>query len=77
MYTAQYLHWDSHHNLAAKYSVISTVTHRAKTVCTGLELLNKEIQHLRRDLTKCKYPKWSLDKVERKLLNKNCQNSNN
>ena len=34
MHTDQYLKWDSHHNLAAKYSVISTLTHRAKTVCT-------------------------------------------
>ena len=56
--------------------MISTLTHRAKTVCTGLELLNKEIQHLRRALTKCKYPKWALDKVESKLLNNICQNSN-
>ena len=26
----QYLQWDSHHHLSAKYSVISTLTHRAK-----------------------------------------------
>ena len=30
MHIDQYLQWDSHHNLAAKYSVISTLTHRAK-----------------------------------------------
>ena len=54
MHTHQYLQWDSHHNVAAMYSVISTLTHRAKTVCTGPELLNKETQHLRRSLTKCK-----------------------
>ena len=76
MHTDHYLQWDSHHNLAAKYSVISTFTHRAKAVCTGPELLNKEIHHLRRALTKCKYPKWALDKVERKLLNYSCKNSN-
>ena len=58
-HTYQYLQWDSHHNLAAKYSVISNLTHRAKTVCTGPEVLNKEIQYLRRALTKCKYPKWA------------------
>ena len=44
-HTDQYLQWDSHHNLVAKYSVISTLTHRAKTVCTGPELLTKEIQY--------------------------------
>ena len=71
MHTDQYLQWDSHHNLAAKYSMISTLTHRAKTVCTRSELLNKEINHFRKVLTKCKYPKWALDTVERNLLNNN------
>ena len=52
MHTHQYLQWDNHHNLVAKYSVISTLTHRARTVCTKPELLNKEIQHFRRALTK-------------------------
>ena len=34
-HTDQYLQWDSHHSLSAKYSVIGTLTHRAKTVCTN------------------------------------------
>ena len=72
MHTDQYLQWDSHHNLAAKYSV-STLTHRIRNVCTKPELLNKEIHHLRKVLYKCKYPKWALDKVEWKLLNRNTQ----
>ena len=59
MQTNQYLQLDSHHNLAAKYSVISTLTHRAKTVCIGPELFNKEIKHLRAALTKCTYHKWA------------------
>ena len=29
-HTDQYVQWDSHHNLSAKYSVIGTLTHRAK-----------------------------------------------
>ena len=29
-HTEQYVQWDSHHNLAAKYSAIGTLTHRAK-----------------------------------------------
>ena len=76
MYTEQYLQWDSHHNLAAKYSVINTLTHRARNVCTKPELLNKEKHCLRKALTNCKYPKWALDKVERKFLNRNKENSN-
>ena len=53
MHTDQYLQWDSHHHLSAKYSVISTLTNRVKTVCSNPVLLQKEMQHLRKDLTKC------------------------
>ena len=66
-HTDQYLQWDSHHHLSAKFSVINTLSHRAKTVCSRPELLQQEMDHLRRALTKCKYPKWALDKVEKRL----------
>ena len=68
-YTDQYLQLDSHHNLATKYSVVSTLTHRAKVVCTSPELLTKELQYPKRVLTKYKYLKWALYKVERKIFN--------
>ena len=45
-HTDMYLHWDSYHHLAAKYSVINTLRHRAKTVCTSKQLLEKEEDHL-------------------------------
>ena len=49
-------------------SVLSTpLQYRAFTVCSKLELLQKEKDHLRKALTKCKYPKWALDKVEKRL----------
>ena len=41
-HTDQYLQWDSHHNLSAKFSVINTLSHRAKTVCSNPELLKQE-----------------------------------
>ena len=63
----QYLQWDSHHHLSAKYSVISTLTHRAKTVCSNPELLQNEMEHLRKALTNCKYPKWALDRWRKDL----------
>ena len=44
--TDQYLQWDSHHNLALKYSVINTLTHRAKAVCSSSKLLEEELKHL-------------------------------
>ena len=63
----QYLEWDSHHHLSAKFSVIHTLSHRAITVCNKPELLQQEKDHLRKAVTKCKYPKWALDKVEKRL----------
>ena len=66
-HTDQYLQWDSHHNLSAKFSVINTLSHRAKMVCSNPELLKQGKEHLRKDHTQSKYPKWSLDKVEKRL----------
>ena len=33
IHTDQYLHWDSHHNLSAKYSVFYTLTHSTQILC--------------------------------------------
>ena len=63
----QYLKWDSHDHLSVKYSVTNTLTHRAKTVCNKPELLQKEIDHFRKALTHCKYLKWAIYRVERRL----------
>ena len=41
-HTDMYLHWDSYHHLSAKYSVINTLRHRAKTVCSTSQLLQKK-----------------------------------
>ena len=63
----QYLQWDSHHHLSAKFSVIHTLSHKATTVCSKPELLQQEKDHLRKALTKCKYPNWAMDKMEKGL----------
>ena len=52
----QHLQWDRYHHPSAKYSAINTLTHRAKTVCSKPELLQKEMKHLGKALTHCKYP---------------------
>ena len=54
--TDLHLHWDSHHTLPSKYSVIGTLHHRAKTICSNPQLLKQEEDHLYRVLTRCKYP---------------------
>ena len=40
-YTDQYLQWDSHH-LSAKYSVINTLTHRAKQFAVNVSFSKKK-----------------------------------
>ena len=57
-----YLHWDSHHTLPSKYSVIGTLHHRAKTICSNPQLLKQE-DHLYRAITRCKYPAWALNSI--------------
>ena len=53
-HTDLYLQWDSHHHLSAKYNVINTLRHRAKTVCSNHHLLKKEEDHLNRALSNCR-----------------------
>ena len=36
-------------------------------MCSRPELFQQEMDHLRKALTKCKYPKWALDKAEKRL----------
>ena len=62
-----YLQWDSHHTTAAKYSVVSTLHHRARVVCSNPQLLKKEEDHLQRVLLKNKYPTWALNRVKMKI----------
>ena len=68
-HTDLYLHWDSHHHLSAKFSVINNLKHKAKTVCYNHHLLKEEEDHLNKAL-RCKYPAWALKRVNIKQ-NKN------
>ena len=49
-HTDQYLQWNSHHHLSAKFSVINTLKHRAQTVCSNHHLLKEEEDHLNKAL---------------------------
>ena len=70
-HTDLYLQWDSHHSIAAKYSVINTLHHKAKAVCSNNQLLKEEEDHLQEVLTENKYPLWALNRV--KIKNKTTQ----
>ena len=52
-HTDMYLQWDSHHSISSKYSVVSTLHHRARTICSSPQLLQQEEDHLSRVLTRC------------------------
>ena len=69
-HTDQYLQWDSHHNLSAKYSVIGTLTHRAKMSALHQSFLMKNY-NLRKALVRWKYPSWAIFKVQNKVINDN------
>ena len=55
------------HPISSKYSVVGTLHHRAKTVCSNSSLLQKEEKHLHKVLTRCKYPTWALNRVKMKM----------
>ena len=65
-HTDLYLQWDSHHTLTSKYSMIGTLQHRAQTICSNPQLLQKEEQHLKNALKNCKYPTWALNRIQMK-----------
>ena len=72
-HTDLYLQWDSHHSIAAKYSVINTLHHRAKSVSSNNQLLKEEEDHLQEVLTRNKYPLWALNRVKIKSKNSQAQ----
>ena len=69
-HTDLYLPWDSAHDIASKYSVINTLTHRAHTISSTPELAKQELQHLEEVLGACKYPRWAIQKIFQKHQNK-------
>ena len=75
-HTDMYLHWDSHHNIPAKYSVIGTLYHRANTICSTTQYLQNEERHLNQALVKCKYPQWAINRFKLRARTTTSHNSN-
>ena len=68
-HTDLYLQWDSHQTISSKYSVAGTLYHKAKTACSNSQLLQKEEDHLCKDLKKCKYPTGAINRARLKSQN--------
>ena len=65
----QFLHWNSHHTISSKYSVVATRHHRSKTICSNNHLLQQEEDHLSEALMNCYYPIWALNRVKMMINN--------
>ena len=79
-HTDLYFQWDSHHTISSKYNVAGTLHHRAKTVCSNSQLLQKAEDHLCKALKKCRYPTWAINRAKLKSQNPNrsaTRNNNN
>ena len=66
-HTDQYLQWDSHHNLSAKFSVINTSPIGLKLCAAILSCSNKKRNTSGKLSPNANIPKWALDKVEKRL----------
>ena len=77
-HTNQYLQWDSHHAINNKYSMISTLLHRARNICSNKELLEEEETNIQKTLSACKYPNWVINRMKLKVdAQKTRRNRNN
>ena len=75
-HTHQYLQWDSHHSISNKYSVISSLMHRAKDVCSSKQSLEEEQKVIQEALQACKYPPWAINRMKTKINSTNNRNRN-
>ena len=70
-HTYQYLHWASNHHITAKHSVFNTLAHRAKTVSSTQDKMDKELHHIRTALQHCQFPAWALNQWQHKFNHPN------
>ena len=75
-HTDQYLHWDSKHHITAKQSVFNTLAHRAKTVSTLQDSMDKELDHIKTALQHCQFPSWALNQWHHRFIQSQQQSNN-
>ena len=75
-HTDQYLHWDSNHHITAKQSVFNTLAHRAKTVSSTQDSLDKELDHIKTALKHCQFPSWALSQWHHRFIQSKQQSNN-
>ena len=75
-HTDQYLHRDSSHHTTAKQSVFNTLTHRAKTISSSQDKMDRELQHIKTALQHCQFPSQTLNQWQYKFPHPNQQSTN-
>ena len=70
-HTDQYVHWDSNHHITAKQSVFNTLAHRAKTVSSSQDKMDRELQHIKTALQHCQFPSWTLNQWQHNFIHPN------
>ena len=76
-HTGQYIHYTSNVAPNIKASVISTLTRRAKLVCTKNDYLAEELQYIKKTMMLNGYPKSFIEKEIKKTLKKMENTPNN
>ena len=69
------LHWDSNHHITAKQSVFNILAHRAKTVSSSQDRMDKELEHIKTALKHCQFPSWALNQWQHKFTHFNQQSN--
>ena len=64
-HTDQYLQFTSHHPLHQKLGVIRTLLDRNELIVTEEEDRKLEEEHVRKALSVCGYPEWTINKVKK------------
>ena len=66
-HTDQYPNFSSYHPLNHKLAVIRTLLERCYNIVTKEDDRKKEEEHVAKALSKCGYPPWTIDRVNRTL----------
>ena len=69
-HTDQYWAFDSHHPLHKKLGVVRTLLDRKERVVSEDVDKIREEEHIRQALSRCGYPKWTVDKVKNDIKRK-------
>ena len=75
-HTDQYLHRDSCHHITAKQSVFNTLAHRANTVSSTQDSMDKELDHIKTALQHCQFPSWALNQWHCRFIQSQQQHNN-